>query len=370
MELLDQLRLLSTRVARNKDTVQTEEATKTSMVMPFIQILGYNVFDPEEVTPEFIADVGTKKGEKVDYAILREGKPDILIECKKAGADLNSGEASQLFRYFTTTSARIGVLTNGIQYRFFTDIDNPNRMDDKPFFEFNILDFRDRDVSELKKFTKSTFNIDTILEAANDLKYSKAVREKLLNLLANPTGEFVRMLALDIIAPKRFTQAYLDQFTEITKKSFDLIISEKINERLKVAMTPETTEVAIASVVVATEVVPEPDQSEIVTTPEEIAGAHIIRGLLRDIVDPERIIIRDQRSYCAISLDNSSRKTICRLRFNNLKRLQIGFLTPAGEDVRPIDNLYDIAKHIDTIRGIVKGYLGTSSDAPQPSSAP
>lgn len=114
MDFIDHLRLLSTRIAANKDNIQTEEATKNAMIMPLIQILGYNVFDPLEVTPELVADVGTKKGEKVDYAILKDGKPIILFECKKSGADLHINHASQLFRYFHVTEARFGVLTNGL----------------------------------------------------------------------------------------------------------------------------------------------------------------------------------------------------------------------------------------------------------------
>lgn len=146
MDMIDQLRALGTRIAATKSLIQTEEATKNAMVMPFIQILGYNVFDPMEVTPELIADVGTKKGEKVDYAVLRDGKPILLFECKKCGGDLNINHASQLFRYFHVTAARFGVLTNGLTYRFFTDLEQPNKMDEKPFFEFDILDFKDRDV--------------------------------------------------------------------------------------------------------------------------------------------------------------------------------------------------------------------------------
>jgi hypothetical protein len=114
MDMIDQLRALATRIAATKNLIQTEEATKNAMVMPFIQILGYNVFDPTEVTPELIADVGTKKGEKVDYAVLRDGKPILLFECKKCGGDLHINHASQLFRYFHVTAARFGVLTNGL----------------------------------------------------------------------------------------------------------------------------------------------------------------------------------------------------------------------------------------------------------------
>ncbi|WP_229413028.1 hypothetical protein [Massilia alkalitolerans] len=101
MDLIDQLRTLATRIQNTKSLIQTEEATKNAMVMPFIQLLGYNVFDPTEVTPELVADIGTKKGEKVDYAILRDGDPIMLFECKKCGADLHINHAGQLFRYFT-----------------------------------------------------------------------------------------------------------------------------------------------------------------------------------------------------------------------------------------------------------------------------
>src|SRR4051812_29387574 len=111
MDLIDQLKALSARLNTTKSLIQTEEATKNAMVMPFIQILGYNVFDPTEVTPELVADIGTKKGEKVDYAILRDGRPIMLFECKRCGGELNINHAGQLFRYFHVTAARFGVLT-------------------------------------------------------------------------------------------------------------------------------------------------------------------------------------------------------------------------------------------------------------------
>lgn len=123
MDLIDQLKELGMRIRKIKDTIQTEEATKNALIIPFIQILGYNVFDPMEVTPELIADVGMKKGEKVDYAILMNGKPTMLFEYKRSGGDLNISHASQLFRYFHVTKARFGVLTNGISYQFFTDLE-------------------------------------------------------------------------------------------------------------------------------------------------------------------------------------------------------------------------------------------------------
>ena len=184
MDFIDQIRSLASRIVASKDMIQTEEATKNAMVMPLIQILGYNVFDPFEVTPELVADVGTKKGEKVDYAILRNGKPIILFECKKSDGDLNISHASQLFRYFTTTEARFGVLTNGLTYRFFTDLEQPNIMDEKPFFEFNLLDYKERDIEELRKFAKTSFNLEEIFATATELKYIRAIQNRLAGWLA------------------------------------------------------------------------------------------------------------------------------------------------------------------------------------------
>lgn len=156
MDFIDRIQQLANRIPQQMEHCQTEEATKNALVMPFINALGYDVFNLGEVIPEFTADIGIKKGEKVDYAIMMDGKPIMLFECKWAGADLNKVHASQLFRYFNSVqSVRFGILTNGMIYRFHTDLDAPNRMDEKPFFEFNMMGFQDRDVVELKKFTKN-----------------------------------------------------------------------------------------------------------------------------------------------------------------------------------------------------------------------
>lgn len=360
MDFIDQLRVLSTRIANTKDIIQTEEATKNSMIMPLIQILGYNVFDPLEVTPELVADVGTKKGEKVDYAILQEGKPIMLFECKKAGADLNINHAGQLFRYFHVTEARFGVLTNGLTYKFFTDLEQPNKMDEKPFFEFNILDFKDRDVDQIKKFAKSAFDLDTILTTANDLKYTRAIQNKLAELMVSPTDDFVRILSADLIGTRRFTPAIKDQFAAITKRAFEQLISERINERLKGAMTPEppaTQEVIVS----ATPALADSDAPAVVTSPEEIEGLHIIRAILREQVNPRRINMRDAQSYCAILLDDNNRKSVCRLRFNNPQRLFIGLFNEAKEEERiSIESVDDIYNYADRLKAAVSLHLPTT----------
>jgi len=175
MDLIDRLSELKTRISRQKASVGTEEAAKTAFVLPFIQLLGYDIFDPSEVVPELTADHGVKKGEKVDYAIKQDDQVVILIECKSIGAKLEAKHAGQLYRYFSVTDARFAVLTDGIRYVFFTDLEKPNTMDQRPFFEFDVLDHRDEDVEELKKFARHSFDLDTILDTATNLKYHKAL---------------------------------------------------------------------------------------------------------------------------------------------------------------------------------------------------
>jgi hypothetical protein len=356
VDFIDQLRVLASRITTTKDRIQTEEATKNSMIMPLIQILGYNVFDPLEVTPELVADVGLKKGEKVDYAILKNGKPIMLFECKKVGAELNISHAGQLFRYFHVTAARFGVLTNGLVYKFFTDLEQQNKMDDKPFFEFNILDFKDRDVDELKKFAKAAFDLETILTTANELKYTRSIQTRLAEWMLNPPEDFVRLVASDLIGNRRFTPAIKEQFTPITKRAFDQLIGERINARLKGAMTSESVAVTAPDPIEApTDTTAEVQVS---TSLEELEAFHIVRAILRDLVSPRRIFIRDAQSYCAILLDDNNRKPLCRLRFNNLQKLRIGIFNDKREEVqKPLEGIDDIYSFTDLLKATLAAHL-------------
>ncbi|HAN99903.1 MAG TPA: hypothetical protein DCQ98_21855 [Planctomycetaceae bacterium] len=177
MDMIDKLRELAARVERVRSRCVTEEGTKNALVMPFIQALGYDVFDPLQVVPEFTADVGIKKGEKVDYALLRDDKPIILFECKALGAKLDESKSSQLHRYFHTTSARFAILTDGVHYKLFTDLESPNLMDARPFLEFDLTRIDDRTANEIKKFSRELFDVDQILSSASTLKYVKGIRQ-------------------------------------------------------------------------------------------------------------------------------------------------------------------------------------------------
>ena len=187
--------MIAKKIEEFSATLETEEATKTAVILPFIaQVLGYDVFDPSEVIPEFTADVGTKKGEKIDYAIQRDGQVQMLIECKKIGTPLDINHASQLFRYFHVSNARIGVLTNGQLWYFFTDLDRPNRMDERPFLQLDLADVDPHALPELKKLTKPAFDLDSVLSAAEELKYVSSLKREIGRLFREPSEDFERVL--------------------------------------------------------------------------------------------------------------------------------------------------------------------------------
>jgi len=260
---------------------------------------------------------------------------------------------------------RFGVLTNGSMYRFFTDLEQPNKMDEKPFFEFDLLDFKERDVEELKKFAKSTFDVDTILTTASELKYTRVIQNRLAGLLNNPTEDFVRLVSGELLAGRRFTQSTKDQFTEFTKRAFEQLLSEKINERLKGALVSEPA-ISTPSAPAEAGIAPA-EEAAIITTAEEIEGFHIVRAILRDVVSTRRVFMRDAQSYCAILLDDNNRKPICRLRFNNTEKLAVGIFNDKKEEEKiPLTHLDDLYAFADGLKATVRQHLPQDDAAAMP----
>jgi hypothetical protein len=367
MDFSDRIRELAARIPRQVEHIQTEEATKNAFIMPFIAALGYDVFNPLEVTPELNADIGLKKGEKVDYAVLKEGKPILLFECKHHAADLAKEHASQLYRYFSVTEARFGVLTNGVVYWFFSDLDAPNRMDAKPFFEFNMLDVRDQDLDELKKFTRAAFNLEAILTTASELKFTRAIKQVMAAEMAEPTEEFVRFFAGKVYHGK-MTPAVREKFTLTTKRALRQFVTDQLNERLKAALgggSPAVIDTPPAlPVPVAEPSVEQDGKPVVVTTDDEREAFYIVRAILRETVEVRRIALRDQQSYCGILLDDNNRKPIARLYFNGAKK-SVGIFDGAERKeervvLQGLDDLYALAPRL---QAAVAGYSANGKAA-------
>ncbi len=235
----DSLKQLGKRVVELKDSIGTEEATKTSLIMPFFVALGYDLFNPTEFVPEFTADVGIKKGEKVDYEIVLDGQPTILIEAKSINEKLTKHD-SQLFRYFGATTSKFGILTNGEEYKFFTDLDEPNKMDLTPFLTINITKIKDSQLPELAKFHKDNFDVDKITSSAAELKYLNSLKAYLSSELNEPTENFVKYLLGEIYDGMK-TKQTIEKFKPIIKKGLNQFIAEKVNDKLSAALKTSVT---------------------------------------------------------------------------------------------------------------------------------
>jgi hypothetical protein len=313
-EIKLKLEQLHARVDALKDQINTEEATKNAFVMPFIQILGYDIFNPTEVIPEFICDIGTKKGEKIDYVIKIDGEPILIIECKhwKENVDAHN---SQLHRYYHVSKSRFGVLTNGHIYNFYTDLEKPNIMDEKPFFTLDLSNLKDTSLKILEKFTKNGYNLESILDSAEGMKYIKAIRNEFEKELKEPSDEIVKLL-VNRFFEKTITASRLATFKDYTRKAFANSINESINFRLKNALNINE------SIPVKTEqnsptIDENINQPKFITTEEEIEASQIVKAILREKLPSTRIAFRDTQSYFGILLDDNNRKPICRLHFNS-----------------------------------------------------
>ena len=366
MPLEDDLRALSGRIPDFKDRISTEEATKQSLVLPFLQALGYNVFDPTEIEPEFTADVGIKQGEKVDYAVMSDGEPVILIECKKISDNLSSDHrVSQLYRYFGATSVRIGVLTNGMIYRFFSDLESPNVMDTSPFLEVDLEHLDARAIERLGRFTKG-FDVVEVVEAASRLRYIHGMKQALIQQYNQPEEDFVDWLGRKVYSG-RMTQSAKEMLSTLTRRALHEFVNDRISDTLQAAQNlarfQEDEDSSESSP-------PSSDEGEekgpkIITTAQELQAYEIVKDSVKDIVEPERVVLRDSQSYCAILLDNSNRRPLCRFHFQS-NRLFIGLFDGTRydsgtlvENRLPLETLNDIYSHAELIRETVLRYIET-----------
>lgn len=349
------------KIANLKGTIETEEATKTAFIMPFINsVLGYDIFNPNEVIPEFTADVGVKKNEKVDYALVLDGQVQILIECKKIGSALSLENASQLYRYFACTHARIGVLTNGQVWNFYMDLDEPNKMDSRPFLVLDLLDIDRTVLPELKKLTKPSFDINSIASSAEELKYVGALKRAIAEEFKSPSDELVKLLASHVY-DGMFRQNILAKFHSLVEKALKRFLTDQVNERLSAALgadgTGSASEVHEQGDQEQTEEPPKESDDGIETTEAEKAGFLVIKAIACSEVDQSRVTMRDAKSYCAVFLDNNNRKPIARMYFN-AKQKYIGIFDENKECTRnPIDSIGDIYNYAEDIREEIRRLL-------------
>lgn len=335
---------LAKRALAAQTVAHTEEATKNAIIMPFLRVLGFDVFDPTQVIPEFTADIGIKKGEKIDYAVMIRDRLEYLVEAKSVSVNLRNAQYSQLFRYFNAADANIAILTNGLHFWFFTDLDAPNKMDETPFFKFDLMSYDDNDLKELEKFHKDHFSIENVQSAAASLKYLRGAMGFIEKQWADPDEEFVRFVAREFYQGK-LTAAVVEMLKPIVRRAFDDLFRQRAKQRIDVAFEG------------GDEALPTVDEERVETTPEELQGFMIVRAIAAEVAPVSRVVIRDAQSYCAVLFDDNNRKPIVRLHFNGKTKF-VTIFNAAKEGIRhDIEVIEDLFGLREPIRAVVQSYV-------------
>ena len=357
MDFIDRVKAFAASVPQKLESIKTEEATKNYLIMPFIQeILGYNPFDPNKLVPEYDANVGAAKKFKLDYAILQDNKPVILIECKCYGMDISHDKHySQLFSYFAATDARIGILTDGVIYQFFADLDKNNKMDKKPFLIIDLLSLNESAIKELSKLTKSAFDVGNAINSASELKYVGGIKALLKKQLQSPDDEFAKYFFKELCPENIYTGGLKKDFLGYTLRGIKEFITEEMKNLLDGAVNPPESKIELEPELEVNE-----DKGHEFTE-DEREGYYILRAILSSIVDPAKITYKDTATYCNILFENNSWKPIVRLYFNNpdRKKLEIFSMDNEGNRISEkvsINNLNEIYQYADKFKTIVISY--------------
>lgn len=356
MDFLQAVENLAQRSKRASEQAQTEEATKTSVIMPFINALGFDIFNLDEVVPEFVADIGTKKGEKVDFVLKIGGEIAMLIEAKPIGSTIVDAHHSQLHRYFGVTPARIAILTNGRQFQFYSDTDVPNVMDRKPFLNFDIQAMKKKEIEELRKFHKSNFSVETILQSASQQQYVRQAADYLRAQLSEPSDDFVRLVAKNFY-DGLMTKQVIESMKPAVTGALDELLKDIMSDKLGLAFPTKEPNAPKADKN-ESQIQDEATDSKIVTTEDELQGFMIVRAIAMQSIQIDRIAMRDSQSYCAIFVDDNNRKPICRLYFNSKSNYQIGIFDASKVETKyKISNLNELYRFSDQITAAVAAYI-------------
>lgn len=336
-----------------------EEATKHALIMPFIEALGYNPFNINEVFPEYDAAIGTYKDQKVDYAILKDEKPIIIIECKAYGEPLDAKKCSQLLNYFVGVEPKIGILTDGCTYQFFTrESEESSKMDTRPYLVLNLEKPDALLINELKKICKDTFDPDEVLNAADELRYNRDFKFILSEQLQGPDEDFLRFFLKhkistgEICYSGALTQKALNRFKPILAKSLNQFIQSEVNRRLQDALNQ--TDPAKVDPPETKEEETETNDSGIVTTEDEIAVHYVLMSIAGELCAPEKIVMKDYKGFCNFYFEKSN-KQLLKIFFNKKPYFVTVFDDP---DVKiPVDSPTDVYKLKDRILELIKKYL-------------
>lgn len=319
----DMTRLSGQVNQRKEKCLGNEEATKHSLILPFFQVMGYDVYDPHELVPEYKAGWAANK-EKVDYAIFINGSPVFFVEAKAIGEKLENYDA-QLAKYFNSTpNMKVAVITDGLIYKFFTDLKAPNMMDAEPFFSFSVEEFGDNDIEILKGFRRDTFNLDAVVTKAEDLVYFNGISNKLRAIFRHPSDEFIRLVAADVF-PKKMTEKAVDRLRPLVKQGISTTLIDMVSQGLTQGINDD----ADCDEVQAQDEVHD-HADKIITTEEELAVyGEIAKTIAAQVGQDDRVTYKDTINYFSIMVDNKVTRWFCRTYLNpNVRRRKLVLRLP------------------------------------------
>lgn len=326
---------ITDRYKKSGNLIQNEEQTKTSLIKPFFDtVLGFDTSDPFEFQAEYQASFKDLK-DKVDYAAFVNGKPAIIIECKPLQDQLGSRREEQLARYFTNkVEARIAILTNGIIYKFYSDLLEKNVMDNDPFFTFNLLEFTDEDLAKLERFSKNNFDIQSIINSEKAKFETKKLFQILVKNLSEVNEDLVKKVLYDLgfsRSSKQLIEEYQLKISEIYLSAITEVQSELISKQQLAAASEK-----------------ELKESGIETTDIEKDAFLIFKTIfMQEGITADRISNKDFKQFFNIILDGKQSNVLVKLYLNNPKNLFFQLGKEEGKySINSIDDILNYSKEI------------------------
>lgn len=290
-----------------------EEATKQALVIPLLQLLGYDVFDPREVKPEYTADFAVKRAgqlEKIDYAICSEGQPVLFIECK-AHDQVLEDHSGQLARYFNATpSVRIALITNGTRLRVFTDLRQPNVMDTTPWLEIDLLSLKPVELDALRRLRKTEYASEAVVALAEEMVYYSSMTAYISQQLRDPSESFVRHVAGEVLPSTRLTKNLVERLAPILKKSVQSAVLENVAKSFAAPPSDPPAPPPVEELRESHERVASADGIE--TTREELTCFELASDWIRETHPDSGVAYRDSKAYLTLH-QNNIRKWFVRL---------------------------------------------------------
>lgn len=296
---VERIRRHAEHVANVGNHCSTEETTKQALILPLLDILGFSPFDPTRVKAEYAADFpGVKANERVDYALFCHGVPVMFIEAK-AWAEKLSNHAPQLSRYFNATpEVAVAAVTNGKEWRFFTDLNNKNVMDGEPFLTVDFFALDESQINRLYRFRHDEFQPDALRTLAEESIYLNAFTEVISSSLRESDTEFVRYVATRAGIQRQFNAKFLESIAPIVQQAVGRAVSNMVVTGLSAKPVPVAVEevpTASASDPMADHV--DPDNPRIVTTYAERRLLEIVKDIVGADAD---LTGKDTESYYAV----------------------------------------------------------------------